>query len=117
MAVWAIAWAGSKPIASLSDGLLASGTHLNWSWLHFSWDGLGIRWTGVLLAVPALIPVVMLIVLALMVVTVRKWKPSKGRPLAQPLETLANFPWIRRAEELLVSAPQPEIREEAPISV
>ena len=36
MAVWAIAWAGSKPVASLSDGLLA--------------DSIGIKWTGVLLA-------------------------------------------------------------------
>ncbi len=36
MAVWAIAWAGSKPVASLSDGLMAR--------------GIGIRWTGVLLA-------------------------------------------------------------------
>jgi hypothetical protein len=42
MAVWAIAWAGSKPIASLADGLL--GTHL------------GLAWTGLILAVPALIP-------------------------------------------------------------
>jgi hypothetical protein len=115
MAVWAIAWAGSKPIASLTDGLLASGIHLNWSGVHVSWDGVGIKLTGVLLAIPALIPVAMLITLALMVVAVRKWKPSEGRPLAQPLETVANFPWIRRAEELLVSAPQPEIIEEARI--
>ena len=28
MALWAIAWAGSKPLASLLDGWLASGTHL-----------------------------------------------------------------------------------------
>jgi len=47
MAVWAIAWAGSKPIASLTDGLLAG-------WI-------GVRWTGVLLALPALIPVAVLI--------------------------------------------------------
>lgn len=42
MAVWAIAWAGSKPVASLLDGAL--GTLL------------GPQWTGLLLALPALIP-------------------------------------------------------------
>ena len=47
MAVWAIAWAGSKPIASLADGLLA-----NW---------VGLKWTGVLLALPALAPIAVLI--------------------------------------------------------
>jgi predicted MFS family arabinose efflux permease len=40
MALWAIAWAGSKPIASLTDGWLAS--------------NLGVRWAGLILAVPAL---------------------------------------------------------------
>jgi predicted MFS family arabinose efflux permease len=40
MALWAIAWAGSKPIASFTDGWLAS--------------TLGVRWAGVLLAAPAL---------------------------------------------------------------
>lgn len=53
MAVWAIAWAGSKPVASLCDGLLAS-----WA---------GIRWTGFLLAIPALIPFLVLIALPLIV--------------------------------------------------
>jgi len=48
MAVWAIAWAGSKPLASLMDGLLAG-------WV-------GIRWTGVLLALPALIPIAVVVV-------------------------------------------------------
>ena len=42
MAVWAIAWAGSKPFASLLDGSLAG--------------PLGVRSTGLLLAVPALMP-------------------------------------------------------------
>jgi predicted MFS family arabinose efflux permease len=42
MAVWAIAWAGSKPIASLADGLL--GSHI------------GLAWTGLILAIPAVIP-------------------------------------------------------------
>ena len=53
MAVWAIAWAGSKPLASLADGLLA-GT-------------VGLRWTGFLLALPALIPITVLIVLMISV--------------------------------------------------
>jgi MFS family permease len=42
MAVWAIAWAGSKPIASLIDGTLGS--------------LIGLQWTGLILAAPALIP-------------------------------------------------------------
>ncbi len=46
MAIWAIAWAGSKPLASLTDGFLAT--------------TLGVRWTGVLLALPALIPFLVL---------------------------------------------------------
>jgi hypothetical protein len=47
MAVWAIAWAGSKPVASLVDGLLAG-------WI-------GVHWTGVVLALPALIPIIVMI--------------------------------------------------------
>lgn len=40
MALWAIAWAGSKPLASVTDGWLAS--------------TVGVRWAGTLLAMPAL---------------------------------------------------------------
>lgn len=116
MAVWAIAWAGSKPLASLSDGLLASGAHLNWNLLDITWNGVGIKWTGVLLATPALVPVLLLIAIAVVVVALRNWKPPEGRRLAQFLDTLASFPWIRRAEELLVIAPQTEIIEETPVS-
>lgn len=47
MAVWAIAWAGSKPVASFIDGLL--GSHI------------GVAWTGLILAIPALIPFVVMI--------------------------------------------------------
>ena len=47
MAVWAIAWAGSKPVASLLDGFLAG-------WI-------GVHWTGVVLALPALIPITVMI--------------------------------------------------------
>lgn len=53
MAVWAIAWAGSKPFASLSDGLLAG--------------AVGVKWTGAILAIPALIPVLVLVTLAVTV--------------------------------------------------
>ena len=47
MAAWALAWAGSKPIASLADGLLPS-------WL-------GIQGTGIVLALPALAPALVLV--------------------------------------------------------
>jgi MFS family permease len=52
MAVWAIAWAGSKPLASLTDGLLAG-------WI-------GVRPTGMLLAVPAFMPIALVAVRARM---------------------------------------------------
>ncbi|HYB14382.1 MAG TPA: MFS transporter [Streptosporangiaceae bacterium] len=47
MAVWAIAWAGSKPIASLLDGSLPS--------------VIGVRPTGIVLAVPVVLPALTLI--------------------------------------------------------
>jgi predicted MFS family arabinose efflux permease len=47
MAAWALAWAGSKPIASLADGLLVS--------------PLGVHGTGILLALPALAPALVLV--------------------------------------------------------
>lgn len=47
MAVWAIAWAGSKPFASLIDGALGS-------WI-------GPQATGLMLALPALIPFLVII--------------------------------------------------------
>jgi MFS family permease len=58
MAVWAIAWAGSKPLASLVDGLLGS-------WI-------GLQWTGLILAAPALVPVMVIVLL-----------PSLGSRLAR----------------------------------
>jgi MFS family permease len=61
MAVWAIAWAGSKPLASLTDGLLAG-------WI-------GIRPTGMLLAVPAFLPIAAL--------TVRAYAPKPRLTLAR----------------------------------
>ena len=51
MAVWAVAWAGSKPLASLADGYLA--TRFN------------VTTAGVILALPALLP-------ALIIITVRR---------------------------------------------
>ena len=47
MALWAIAWAGSKPLASLVDGMRGS-------WI-------GPQWTGMILATPALIPFLVII--------------------------------------------------------
>ena len=47
MAAWAVAWAGSKPIASFADGTLAS--------------LIGLRPTGILLALPALVPALVLV--------------------------------------------------------
>jgi predicted MFS family arabinose efflux permease len=50
MAVWAIAWAGSKPLASITDGLLAG--------------CVGVQLTGMLLALPAFAPIAVLAVVA-----------------------------------------------------
>lgn len=50
MAVWAIAWAGSKPVASLADGTIA--------------NAFGLKWAGLALAFPALIPVLVMLALA-----------------------------------------------------
>ncbi len=49
MAVWAIAWAGSKPFASLFDGLLG--------------NSIGPHWTGLILATPALIPITVMVLM------------------------------------------------------
>jgi MFS family permease len=49
MAVWAIAWAGSKPFASLIDGALGS--------------SIGPQWTGLILAAPAFIPITVIVLL------------------------------------------------------
>jgi MFS family permease len=71
MAIWAIAWAGSKPLASLTDGFLAT--------------TLGVRWTGVLLALPALIPF-----LVLTCPPVTRWLVERyPRPRAIPQRELA----------------------------
>jgi predicted MFS family arabinose efflux permease len=80
MAVWAIAWAGSKPIASLADGLLAG-------WI-------GIRPTGMLLALPAFLPIAALTVRAdtrglrlIRARLIRTWlalsRPLAAKPVSQ----------------------------------
>ncbi len=69
MAVWAIAWAGSKPLASLTDGLLAG-------WI-------GVRPTGMLLALPAFMPIAVL--------AVRAWT-QKPRPDLCPAASTASPP-------------------------
>ena len=72
MAVWAVAWAGSKPLASLMDGSLPS--------------AIGIRPTGVLLAVPALIPILVLIFLPkLGYKLARSRSDSSSQPVPEPV--------------------------------
>ena len=60
MAAWAVAWAGSKPIAALVDGSMAG-------WI-------GVRPTGALFAVPALLPALVLVLLPVME---RPWGPTR----------------------------------------
>jgi len=54
MAIYAIAWAGSKPIASLTDGALAG--------------LIGVQATGIILVLPAFVPIALL--------TARAWLPK-----------------------------------------
>jgi MFS family permease len=55
MAMWAVAWAGSKPVASLVDGVLATFIGV-WAAGLLSWNLPGVQTAGILLAIPALIP-------------------------------------------------------------
>jgi predicted MFS family arabinose efflux permease len=70
MAVWAIAWAGSKPLASFADGTLAG--------------FVGPRLTGIILALPAFAPIGYLIV--------RRYLPQllarRRAPMALPAATV-----------------------------
>jgi MFS family permease len=102
MAVWAIAWAGSKPVASLSDGLLAS--HI------------GIKWTGVVLALPAMLPIVVLLALSVLVFAVQKWKPRQSR-LSSQRERLTSQEWFKRTEELIFVSPPAESVVKAHVNV
>ena len=90
MAVWAIAWAGSKPVASLSDGLLAG--HV------------GIKVTGVLLALPAMLPIVVLVALLVLVLAVQKWNPQQSR-LVRQRERLTSQKWFQYTAEKMTPAP------------
>ncbi len=90
MAVWAIAWAGSKPLASLADGLLAG--------------SVGLRLTGFLLALPALVPLTILVWLMISVLVMRRWKPQPGNWLARGQSRLESMEWYRRAERHLLRA-------------
>jgi predicted MFS family arabinose efflux permease len=65
MAAWAVAWAGSKPLASLADGLFAS--------------FFGIRAAGILLALPALLPALVMMILP------RRPGRTRGRETQMPL--------------------------------
>jgi MFS family permease len=92
MAVWAIAWAGSKPLASLIDGALA-GT-------------VGLRWTGFLLTLPALMPITVLILLMISVFAVRALKPRPHLWVAPHRRLFASVvKWYKLAEFYLVSEP------------
>jgi hypothetical protein len=76
MAAWAVAWAGSKPIASLTDGSLAG--------------VIGVRPTGILLAVPALLPALVLVL----------------RPKIDHLSRAARWSaWLARAEGIGTAHP------------
>ena len=99
MAVWAIAWAGSKPIASVADGLLAG--------------RVGLKWTGIVLAAPALVPIAVLIGLMISVYVLRSWKPQPGRWLARQRDTLESLELYRRAQEYLLSASSGTVPENA----
>jgi MFS family permease len=81
MAVWAIAWAGSKPLASLTDGLLA---HL-----------VGLKTTGILLALPALVPIAVLISLMILVF-------------------ISRTSWFRQAASLLSYDDRQQVTKPAP---
>jgi predicted MFS family arabinose efflux permease len=90
MAVWAIAWAGSKPVASLSDGLLAG--------------RFGLKWTGFLLAIPALIPILVLIALLAIVYLAQALVP--WATFKRHWDRLSAREWVHRAEVHLV-CPEP----------
>lgn len=88
MAVWAIAWAGSKPLASLTDGLLAS--------------LIGVRPTGMLLALPAFLPIGLLAIRAL----------ARARKLRAVIdEAVPAFPVAAR----VATAPNVVVMQTAPL--
>ena len=97
MAIWAIAWAGSKPVASLSDGVLAR--------------SIGIKWTGVALAAPALIPIAALLALPVLVLVIQKWKPEQEQ-FSMRKERLTRQVWFRQTQEFMsMSTPSESVAE------
>ena len=64
MGLWAVAWAGSKPFASLIDGVLPGLT--------------SVRITGVIMAVPALLPPLVLILMPEVAQRVISKRPSQA---------------------------------------
>ena len=64
MGLWTVAWAGSKPIASIIDGALPT--------------VVGVRPTGVILAVPTLVPIIVLIFCPRIVQRMIKPHPQVG---------------------------------------
>jgi MFS family permease len=94
MAVWAIAWAGSKPLASITDGLLAG-------WI-------GVQPTGMILALPAFVPIA---VLAARAIRSNPWLSpvrTAPRPTASPPPL---DPWPATAQ----SAAKPPGPQPAPL--
>lgn len=87
--LWAIAWAGTKPIASLLDGGLAS---------HF-----GVLAAGVILAFPAA-----LLALCELLLSSRSKKQIKDRELTRYLESRSSPRWILSVPDLLRSDPVTE---------
>lgn len=81
MAVWAIAWAGSKPLASLADGLLAG--------------SIGIRWTGAVMALPAMVPIMVLIALPVVMAGVGSLRLRDGHWLARWRDNPTVQGWYR----------------------
>lgn len=68
MAIWAIAWAGSKPLASLIDGALGS--------------LIGLQWTGLILAAPAIIPFLVIMLEPRIGFWAAKWRAGQSAVLA-----------------------------------
>jgi MFS family permease len=78
MAVWAIAWAGSKPFASLADGLLAG-------WV-------GVRETGLILAIPALVPFAVMIFVPDVGRKLVSYRRIEGKFVSVPADQPAGIP-------------------------
>jgi MFS family permease len=92
MAIWAIAWAGSKPVASLMDGFLAS--------------RIGIHWTVFVLALPALLPMLAILLLTALLL-LRELGHNRTRPewLSYPRGDSPS--WPTGSAEPAVSIPRP----------